>query len=543
MKKLVIGIDLGTTYSCASVLSEAGTVDISPNGEGDRTTPSVMLIDSKDNITIGKDAKTLISALLKSNISEVEKQLENGYYKADDESRAVVEVAKRFIGKDHIYEFGNHDFDPTFVSGSVLKKIKQDIETAFGRNIDSAVITVPANFNNSQRQETMNAAEMAGLNVEDIINEPTAAALAYSMSTQIDGIYAVYDFGGGTFDCSIVETIGEEVKILGFAGVKKLGGRDIDKKLLDLVYDKFRQKSSKELNAKQFDITDAERYKKNLSSLKEVEIFIDGVDIIITREEFNEIISTLISKSLLTFDNALEDANIEVDNIMDVILVGGSSRIPLIADRIKEKIGKKPKMFGNPDETVAKGAAIYAALKNKTALNINQKAAIAGLDVKEITNVSLGQRLLDSDDSHMNQIIIKKGSRIPAKRTKKSYINDRQMLYAIQYNTNPELRTTITEGLSDTEVSEDVENVWQKTVTCPKPSSSLIDSYGSNEEFFNASEIETTYKIDKNQVFEVSVKHVQTDTTLLNEKISMLDGSLSTVSSMVDEDLDDFEIK
>ena len=540
MKKLVIGIDLGTTYSCASVLSEAGTVDISANADGDSTTPSVMLIDSKDNITIGKNAKAIIPPLVKSNISDLEKQLENGFYKADDESRAVVEISKRFIGKDHIYEFGSHDFDPTFVSGSILKKIKQDVETAFGRNIDSAVITVPANFNNSQRQETMNAAEMAGLNVDDIINEPTAAALAYSLSTQIDGIYAVYDFGGGTFDCSIVETIGEDVKILGFAGVKKLGGRDIDKKLLDLVYDKFRQQSSKDLNAKQFSIVDAERYKKNLSTLKEIEIFIDGVDIVITREEFNEIISTLISKSLLTFDNAIEDANIEVDNIMDVILVGGTSRIPLIADRIKEKIGKKPKMFGNPDETVAKGAAIYAALKNKTALNINQKAAIAGLDVKEITNVSLGQRLLDSDDSHMNQIIIKKGSRIPAKRTKKSYINDNQMMYALQYNTNPELKTTITEGLSDTEVSEDVENVWQKTVTCPKPSSSSIDTH---DDFFNASEIETTYKIDKNQVFEVSVKHVQTDTILINEKISMLDGSLSTVSSTVDEDLDDFEIK
>ena len=140
----------------------------------------------------------------------------------------------------------------------------------------------------------------------------------------------------------------------------------------------------------------------------------------------------------------------------------------------------------------------------------------------------------------MNQIIIKKGSRIPAKRTKKSYINDNQMMYALQYNTNPELKTTITEGLSDTEVSEDVENVWQKTVTCPKPSSSSIDTH---DDFFNASEIETTYKIDKNQVFEVSVKHVQTDTILINEKISMLDGSLSTVSSTVDEDLDDFEIK
>ena len=129
MKKLVIGIDLGTTYSCASVLSEAGTIDISPNSEGDRTTPSVMLIDSKDNITIGNSAKALIAPLIKTDISEAEEQLASGFYKSDDESKAVVEIAKRFIGTDHEYKLANHDFDPTFVSGSVLKKIKQDVET------------------------------------------------------------------------------------------------------------------------------------------------------------------------------------------------------------------------------------------------------------------------------------------------------------------------------------------------------------------------------------------------------------------------------
>ena len=235
----------------------------------------------------------------------------------------------------------------------------------------------------------------------------------------------------------------------------------------------------------------------------------------------------------------MSQAKIEVDNIMDVILVGGSSRIPLIASEIKKKIGKNPKMFGNPDETVAKGAAIYAALKNKTALNINQKAAISGLDVKEITNVSLGQILLGDDNEHVNQIIIKKGSRIPAKKTKKSYLITENMIYALQNNIDAKMKTSITEGLSDTKVASDVEKVWDKRFNVPLNRSYL----DSPDEFLEAQDIETTFKINKNQVFEVSVKHVKTNNVLLTEEISMLDGSLSTNSSIVDEDLDDFEIK
>ena len=551
MKKLMIGIDLGTTYSCAAVLTDAGTVEMASNKDsGASTTPSVLLIEPKKKNLVGSGAKSLIASLVSADEGEAKEQRSNGFYLYPKNTKAVIEIAKRYIGKNKVYKVGNEEYDPTFVSGAILKKIKQDVEESYGQKVDSAVITVPANFNNQKRQETIDAAHIAGLQVDYILNEPTSAALAYSMSSQIDGIYVVYDFGGGTFDCSIVETKGEEVTILGSNGVQTLGGRDLDERLLEIVKTKYKKETKKDINPRQFSLQDAEREKIRLSTLEEIEVLIDDKIIVVTRKEFEESISILVNMSLASFDNALVKANkkhgITIDNIMDVILVGGTSRVPLVKKELEYKIGKKPKVYGNPDETVAKGAAIYVALKNKRSLNVNQKAAIAGLAIKEITNVCLGETL-SKDGNEVSKPIIEKGSRIPASKSNTSFIPF-EMIKASITNQLPAIpvKQTITESytdagindivsLDDVEIVFDEDNLW-----IPSP---LALKMQAGDDIASYSKIKTTFKIDANQVFRIIVKHPYSGTTLVDKELSMKEGSLGATKGGLDDDLDGFDIE
>lgn len=553
MKKLMIGIDLGTTYSCAAVLTDAGTVEMASNKDyGVSTTPSVLLIEPKKKNLVGSGAKSIIASLVAADEEEAKEQRNNGFYINQKNTKAVIEIAKRYIGTNRTYKVGNEEYDPTFVSGAILKKIKQDVEESYGQEVDSAVITVPANFNNQQRQETMDSAHIAGLQVDYIINEPTSAALAYSMSSQIDGIYAVYDFGGGTFDCSIVETKGDKVVILGSNGVKKLGGRDLDERLLEIVRTKYKKETKKNLNAKQFSPQDAEREKIRLSTLEEIDVNIDGgKPIVVTRKEFEESISTLVNMSLASFDNALVKAEkkhgITIDNIMDVILVGGTSRVPLVKKELKHKIGKEPKVYGNPDETVAKGAAIYVALKNRRSLNVNQKAAIAGLAIKEITNVCLGETLSTNDGEVISKPIIEKGARIPASKSNTSFINPEMIKVSIikEIPVIP-VKQTITEsytdaGMNDDVSLDDVEIVFEdRDLFVPSP---LALRMQAGDDFPSYAKIKTTFKIDANQVFRIIVEHPYSGRTLIDKELSMKEGSLGARKSGSDDNLDDFTIE
>ena len=539
MKKLLIGIDLGTTYSCAAILNEAGTIEIAPSSEdGKNTIPSVFYLKKdSDNAQVGNAAKSSLQGLIALKKEAREQQMKSGWYTHPKEKSAVVEQTKRFIGTDKTYEFNESKYNPTIVSAAILKKIKQDVEIYYGQEVDEAVITIPAKWNNQARQETVKAANSVGLNVEHIINEPTAAALAFSVKSQIDGIYAVYDFGGGTFDCSIVKTEGDQVTILGNEGVKKLGGKDLDLKLLGLVEKKYKDATNKELSPRQWSIVQAEERKIDLSSLTEIEMFIDETIITVTRKEFEAEISTLISQSMLSFDNAIEDAKISVDNIMDVILVGGSSRIPLVKRELKKKIGKAPKSYGNPDETVAKGAAIYIALKNKEALNINQKAVVAGFEVKEMTNVFLGMPV-DHDGTRRNKNIIKKGARIPASRTREVFIHSDiigAQVEAISRGISlPQVpfEMKVTEADTDTTAISNVKVVWKKKTYWPMLDSSEISPYMSSESAFNNFlmkwvVLKVKYTIDSNQIFHVKVRHPESNTVMVDEKIDMKKGSLS----------------
>lgn len=557
MKKLLVGIDLGTTYSCAAILNDSGTIEVCPNKDtGSPTTPSALFLKKDSNSLVGEAAKSSIRGCISLNKNERNEQMSEGFYINKSQTKAVIEQTKRFIGnKNKSYNFNDETYNPSFVSAAIIKKIVQDVESCYGQKIDKAVITVPANFNSQERQETLKAANSIGLNVTDLIDEPSAAALAYSVNSQIDGIYVVYDFGGGTFDCSIVETNGEDVKILASEGIKRLGGKDLDLKLLEIVAKKYKDKSGKDLSPRQFSIIEAEENKVSLSTMKEVDIFIDGHSITVTRKEFEEAISTLIAKSMLVFDTAIEQAKISVDNIMDVILVGGSSRIPLVNQEIKKRIGKQPKSFGNPDETVAKGAAVYIALKNKENLNINQKAVVGAFEVKEISNVYLGAVYRDNEeDKRKNKTLIKKGARIPASKTETfaipfEYIMLQMKMFSqgitdlSSLGDRTSTKMEVTESFSDSSALSNVKIVWNKSMHYPDLERRYLNAGENGEQFYERwSAIKIKYSIDKNQIFHVTVKHPASGTTMIDENLDMRKGSLNVKGGSKSKKIEEFSI-
>ena len=427
MSKIVIGIDLGTTFSGAAILDESsGKPKMIPNKNGKNITPSVVMIDG-DKVIVGASAKN------------------NMFVRPNN----VVDEVKRHIGTDKKYIIDGQEHTPTTISSLILKKIKEDVELYSNAEIASAVITVPANFGNNQREETLKAAKSAGLNVEYIVNEPTAAALTYAKlkGGAEDGYYIIYDFGGGTFDCTIANITSDEVEVKTSEGVQKLGGKDLDNELIKIVQKKYKDLSGKDLETSKFDLNDAERYKIDLSAMDEISIFIDDVSIDVSREEFEEAITPLISQSLMSIEAALASLDLTIDEINDVILVGGTSRTPLIQKSIADLLGKKPLMFGNPDESVALGAAIYAAKKNIDLLNVNQRESIDSFAITDVCTKNYGTLALDGSDSKKtaNSIIIRKDTRIPCSISRNySTVSDHQssidcsITECIQAETDPE---------------------------------------------------------------------------------------------------------
>lgn len=349
----IIGIDLGTTNSCVAFL-EGGEPVVIPNAEGSRTTPSVVAFSKTGERMVGQVAK-------RQAITNPE--------------RTVTSI-KREMGTDHKVKIDGKDYTPQEISAMILQKLKQDAESYLGEKITQAVITVPAYFSDSQRQATKDAGRIAGLEVLRIINEPTAAALAYGMDKENNQKILVYDLGGGTFDVSILE-IGDGVfEVLATNGNNRLGGDDFDQRLMDYMSDEFKRENGIDLRKDRIALQRlkeaAEKAKIELSGMAQTNInlpFITAdasgpkhMDITITRAKFNELISDLIDKTKVCMQLALKDANLTSANIDKVILVGGSSRIPLVQDMVKTVTGKDPFKGINPDECVAIGAAIQAGV-------------------------------------------------------------------------------------------------------------------------------------------------------------------------------------
>ncbi|MDN5277286.1 MAG: molecular chaperone DnaK, partial [Clostridiales bacterium] len=349
----VIGIDLGTTNSCVAVM-EGGQPVVIPNAEGARVTPSVVAFTKTGERLVGQVAK-------RQAITNPE--------------RTVISI-KRHMGTNYRVKIDDKEYSPEEISAMILMKLKQDAEAYLGEKITQAVITVPAYFNDSQRQATKNAGRIAGLEVLRIINEPTAAALAYGLDKEGNQKILVYDLGGGTFDVSILE-IGDGVfEVLATSGNNRLGGDDFDQRIIDYIADEFMKEHGIDLRKDKMALQRlkeaAEKAKIELSSTLTTNInlpFITAdasgpkhLDITLTRAKFEELTADLVEMTMGPLRQALKDAGLTPDDIDKVILVGGSTRIPAVQEAVRKATGKEPYKGINPDECVAIGAAIQAAV-------------------------------------------------------------------------------------------------------------------------------------------------------------------------------------
>ena len=360
--------------------------------------------------------------------------------------------AKRHMGStEKIYEIFGEKHTPVSISALILKKLKEDFEEVNGA-IDTAVVTVPANFANEAREATAEAAKLAGLNVDNIINEPTAATFACSVlsSEELSGKYVIYDFGGGTFDCSIAEVQGQEIEILTSEGVQKLGGKDVDLALINLVAKKYKEETGKDLDSRSYSILQAEEDKKSLSDRESILISINQegfVDITITRDEFEEVISSLVLQAEMAVEVALDRLDLKPDQITDTVLVGGSTRIPLVKKSITKIFGKEPKLLGNPDELVALGAAIYATYKaDGQILNPLQRRSIQKMNIQEVTGQCFGVEIHDeATGGTKNTVIINRNVKIPCSITESLYtIADNQTAVNCHVTSHPEKEEDLT---------------------------------------------------------------------------------------------------
>lgn len=371
----IIGIDLGTTNSCVAFM-EGGEAKVIPNAEGNRTTPSI--VASKDgNIIVGTPAKRQQITNPKNTIYSAKRFIGRKFSEVSEEIKNVpFDVAKGDDGAAMI-KFNGKDVRPEQIGADVLMKLKEDAEKYLGQKVTEAVITVPAYFNDEQRQATINAGKIAGLDVKRIINEPTAAALAYGEGKKKNEKIVVYDLWGGTFDVSVLD-IGEEgtFEVLATNGDTHLGGDDFDKRLVDYIIDEFKKEQSIDLRndpmALQRVRDEAEKAKKELSSTTEYDINLPYITVDssgpknmfmkITRAKFESLIGDLVERSIEPCRKVMKDAGLDVNQIHEVIMVGGSTRVPMVQQKVEQFFGKKPNNSVNPDEAVALGAAIQGGI-------------------------------------------------------------------------------------------------------------------------------------------------------------------------------------
>ena len=455
MKKIV-GIDLGTTFSSIAQLNDLGKPDIFPV-DAERVVPSAVYFESNNKFYVGGIA---INALTSENDKVarwIKKTMGSDYYDINNDGKDVDE-GRLIIGKK---------WTPSELSSFVLKHLASNYEKIHGE-IAGAVVTVPAYFDEKRRKATMDAAEMAGLNVLGIVNEPTAAAIYYSSEKKIDGTNLVFDLGGGTFDITVMNVNGQNVEVISSEGDSNLGGFDFDMALTNYFLSKYEAQGNT-LN----DISDedyaqwllrAETTKINISKLSSAkfsasvgnQLFSEEID----RAKFNEITAPLVSRIEMLIELALDEANLKPTQIDNVILCGGSTRIPIIREKLTKLFGKEPLEVGNVDEAVSLGAAIYAGIlsleKLPDALPSKAKDFLLNKVVADVCNHSYGtigvsQDEFTGDHELKNMIIIKKNSRIPTEVKERFYtISDNQTQIHAQItqgeSTDPSSVNVISEG-------------------------------------------------------------------------------------------------
>lgn len=371
----IIGIDLGTTNSCVAFM-EGGQAKVIPNAEGGRTTPSVVASKSSETL-VGMPAKRQAVMNPAQTISSAKRFIGRKFSEVQSEIKNVPFKVVAGGNGECLIEFNGQNVRPEEISAKVLEKLKEDAEKFLGTKVTEAVITVPAYFNDDQRQATINAGKIAGLDVKRIVNEPTAAALAYGTDKKNDHKIAVYDFGGGTFDISILDIGGEGTfEVLATNGDTHLGGDDFDHALFEYIVEEFKKDQGVDLRKDPMAVQrirdEAEKAKKELSSVSETDINLPYITVDasgpknlfmkITRAKFEELIFDLVERSVEPCRKVMKDAGVQASQIDEIVLVGGSTRVPLVQKKVEEIFGKKPNASVNPDEAVALGAAIQAGI-------------------------------------------------------------------------------------------------------------------------------------------------------------------------------------